>query len=74
MMNRPYPNMERAHSLRQGYAAKDYPRKASPSLMERIRVLWDRLVAPTSREGFSLVPVTDHTSGWRQTLDRSRRR
>ena len=74
IMNRPYPNMERANSPRQYFAAHADSRKASPSLMDRIRELWGRFGAPTAREGFSLVPVTVHTSGWRQAMDRLRRR
>ncbi|MGV9013458.1 MAG: hypothetical protein ACOH13_12765 [Flavobacteriales bacterium] len=66
--------MERTNSLRQPVAAQADPRKASPSLMDRIRELWGRFGAPTAREGFSLVPVTVHTSGWRQAMGRSRRR
>ena len=49
-------------------------RSASPSFMDWIRDLWNRLGSPMSREGFSLVPVKVEPFGMRRAMKGSGRR
>ena len=46
-------------------------RTPSPSFMDWIRELWNRLGSPMSREGFSLMPVTVDPFGWRRAMNGS---
>lgn len=48
-------------------------RSASPSFMDWIRGLWDRLGPSMQREGFSLVPVKVDHFGMRRVMKGSRR-
>ena len=48
--------------------SKPPARKMSPSLMDWIRDLWERLGSPWSREGFSVLPVTHDPFGWRKAM------